>query len=76
MQLTSAAVEVSNAEDVGGAALGRAVEAAAGDVDLALLDLRGQGRDEADAHGEDGSSEPHVGSWVMIELGAGEGRGE
>lgn len=66
LSLTSATVEVSNTEDVGGAALGRAVEAAAGDVELALLDLRGQGRDEADAHSEDGSGELHLGSWVGV----------
>jgi hypothetical protein len=44
------AVEVGNAEDVGGAALGAAVEAGARDVDLALVDLNGGGG----SHGEAG----------------------
>ena len=59
-----AAVQVSNTEDIGSAALGGAIETAAGNVgDLTLLDRGGEGSNEAGAEGNDGSGELHVGEW-------------
>lgn len=64
---TLAAVEVHKTENVGSTALGRAVDAAAGDVGhLARLDLLGrEGRDEASEDGSgDGESELHFGGLI------------
>lgn len=56
------AVEISSTEDVGGAALGRPVEAAAGDIDrLALVEGGGEGGGEAGEEGDGGDGELHFG---------------
>lgn len=61
------AVEVSDAEDVGGTALGGAVEAGAGHVGhLALLHLRGEGSDEGGAQGGEGDGELHVEGGLVV----------
>jgi len=60
--LTLSAVEISSTEDVGGAALGRPVEAAAGDIDrLALVEGGGEGGGEAGEEGDGGDGELHFG---------------
>jgi hypothetical protein len=67
VKLTVATVEIRNAEDISRAALGGAVEAGAGDVDLAVVKVGGRG--SGDEAGEEGSDdELHFdggGVWVF-----------
>lgn len=61
------AVQVSDAEDIGSAALSRAIEAGAWDVDLAVLNLNGGGQGDAGEEGGDDGGVLHVeDGWVWM----------
>lgn len=60
MELTVGAVKVGNAEDIGSAALGGGIEAAAGNVKgLAVLELGRGSEGDAGKEGNDGGGELH-----------------
>lgn len=52
-QRTLTAVEVGKSKDIGSATLGAAIQAGAGNVDLAVFDLHGWGSQGGDGEGDD-----------------------
>lgn len=60
---TVGAVKVGNTEDIGGTALGSAVESAAGKVKLTLNDLSRGSEGDAGEEGDEGGGELHFEGW-------------
>lgn len=68
--LTVGAVKVSDAEDIGSAALGGAVEAGAGSVRDLTLAICGSGDGDGEEGEDGGDGELHFDGWVGLGFGS------